>query len=76
MSAYEIMISAEQRLFILTALKQCQFQGYFGADREGRKEIDLLTACFETLPDPESADNFHVDSVTGKRRHVLHGFCL
>jgi hypothetical protein len=76
MSAYEILISAEQREYITTALVQCQLQAYFGADKSGRDEIDMLVRMFTDLPPADSDDNFHVDPVTGKRRHITHGFCL
>lgn len=74
MSAFKILISDAQREYILTALTQCQLQSYFGADTEAREEIDMLACMFAELKDDES--NYWVDPATGKRRHMLHGFCL
>lgn len=48
---HEIRLNYVQCSLIHTALSQCKLQGYFGADREMRDEIDMLHACFETLLD-------------------------
>lgn len=69
MSHFQIMISAEQRELIVTALIQCQLQNHFGADAETRDEIDLLARMFTDLRDDES--NYDSD-----HKHILHGFCL
>lgn len=73
MSHFEIMISDEQRQLIVTALTQCQAQGYHGADAAAREEIDLLTQMLGDLRDDES--NYYTDA-DGKRRHITHGLCL
>lgn len=74
MSYFEIMISDAQRLLIVAALKQCQMQGYHGADAETREEIDLLESMLNGMKDDES--NYYVDPETGAKRHITHGLCL
>ena len=46
---YTLVIDEQQRQFLLTALIQCQNQGYFGADAIGKVEIDVLKGCIDTL---------------------------
>lgn len=62
--AHKILISHAQCELILTALLQCQAQGYFGADADDREEIDILARMFADLPAENDADT------------MLHGFCL
>lgn len=39
---YDIRISEAQRHYLLVALNQCLLQGCYGADEEGRQEIEDL----------------------------------
>lgn len=66
MSAFNIMINEDQRKIILDALKA----HYSSSNREER---ELLAAMFAELP---GLENTYVDSVDGKTKRMLHGFCL
>ncbi len=65
---YEIMINEEQREIILKALEN--FPTHHHKDPE---EVEMLRGLFRDLKDDDS--NYYIDD-EGKRRHMLHGFCL
>lgn len=74
--SYEILISEEQRALIAKMLTECHNDYVVFDDKEEheKEELGLLAGMFSELKDDE--DNYYTDRQTGKRKHMLHGFCL
>ena len=69
MPSFNISINEEQRQMITKALRN--LPAHHVADPS---ELEVLTSMFSELKDDD--DNYYVDAKDGKRKHMLHGFCL
>ena len=65
-SAYQIMISEEQRAILAKTLRDCKFAAALFLDKEEHEELVTMLEMLEDLPsnDAECPPN------------TLHGFCL